>query len=26
MKVWPIEGKKKFETLSYLPHWWTMPC
>ncbi|CAL9147466.1 unnamed protein product, partial [Musa hybrid cultivar] len=24
--VWLIEGKKKFETLSYLPHWWTMPC
>ncbi|KAH7650951.1 Ribulose-bisphosphate carboxylase protein [Dioscorea alata] len=20
MKVWPVEGKKKFETLSYLPH------
>ncbi|CAL9155998.1 unnamed protein product, partial [Musa hybrid cultivar] len=26
MKLWPIEGKKKFETLSYLPHWSSEEC
>ncbi|CAL9108241.1 unnamed protein product, partial [Musa acuminata var. zebrina] len=26
MKVWPIKGKKKFETRSYLPHWSTEEC